>query len=236
MVTAFEVIRTWITYLQSWVELRPNTMLFLTNILLVIVTAIYASLTRHIAYANRQMVAAMQEQSKMLNRPYIVVSAFIVPSNIIIYLKIENTGKTSARSLQLKIDKSFYKFGRSEEKNNLARLNVFNQIIKDFPPGAKLVFPLAQHTIVFGDDAREELTPRLFSITAGYNYLDEVFVETTTIDLNMFFNSEHEPDPVVDRLEKIVQELEKGVRSLNSLAGSAGEINVFLQRGTNDNT
>jgi hypothetical protein len=211
-------------------------MLFLTNILLVIVTAIYVSLTRHIASANRQMVAAMQEQLKMLNRPYIVVSASIVPRSVLFYLKIENAGKTPAHNLQLKIDKSFYKFGRSEEENNLARLNVFNQIIKDFPPGAQLVFPLAQHFIVFGDDAREELTPRLFSITAGYISLDEVFAETTTIDLNMFFNSQYEPDPVVDRLEKMVQELERGARSLSSLAGSAGEINAFLQRGTRDNS
>jgi hypothetical protein len=227
-------IGTWVDQLLTWIEQKPNILLVLTNILLVLVTAVYAALTRSIARANRQMVAAMQEQSKTLNRPYIVVSAFIVPKSAMFYLKIENAGKTSARNLQLTIDKSFYRFGRAGEENNLARLNVFNQVIRDFPPGSQLVFPLAQHFVVLGEDAKEELTPRLFNITAGYCALGERVTETTNIDLNMFFNSQYEPDPVVDRLEKMVQEIEKGVGSLGSLASSAGEISALLRDETND--
>jgi hypothetical protein len=89
------------------------------------------------------MVALMAEQVASLDRPYVEVSTFLIRRNILIYLRIKNTGRTPASDLSLKIDKNFYRFGRIGDENNLARLNTFNQPVQTFAPGAELIFPLA---------------------------------------------------------------------------------------------
>jgi hypothetical protein len=85
----------------------------------------------------------MQEQTEAINRPYIAVSTFLVPRSVMIYLKIENIGKTAAHDLHLTLDRDFYQLGRSGTEDNLATFSAFTQPIKTFPPGAQLVFPLA---------------------------------------------------------------------------------------------
>jgi hypothetical protein len=173
----------------------------------VMVTAIYVVLTYRIASTNKQMVAIMQEQLATLDRPYVEVSAFLVPSSIIIYLRIKNTGKISAFNLRLRVEKDFYRYGRTRPENNLSQLNAFKRPIPTFPPGVELTFPLAQAFLIFGDNAREEITPRSFSIRAVYSYREKTISEDTIIDLNPYEETEPRRDPIVERMERIVKAL-----------------------------
>ena len=186
--------------------------------LLVVVTAVYVVLTHRIARANNQMVTAVQEQIIALDRPYIEVSTFLVPRSIIVYLRIKNTGRTSAGNLRLKIDKDFYKFGRREENNNLARFNAFNQLIQTFPPGNELIFPLAQSFVIFGENASDKITPRTFKVTATYNYRDKITDETTVIDLSPYYQTNPEPDPIIDRLAGITTSLDQLVTAVRGIS------------------
>lgn len=129
------------------------------------------------------------------------------------YLKIENIGKTAAHDLHLTLDRDFYKFGRSGTENNLAKFSAFTQPIKTFPPGAQLVFPLAQAFVVFGEEANLETTPRVFNINTTYSYLHRTVTDTTTIDLNPYLKSQPDPDPMLDKLDAIVKSLETMARA-----------------------
>jgi hypothetical protein len=193
--------------------------------LLVAITGFYAWATCRILRANEQVVSVMQEQSEAINRPYIAVSTFLVPRSVMIYLKIENIGKTAAQVLHLTLDRDFYKFGRRGEEDNLATFSAFTQPIKTFPPGAQLVFPLAQAFVVFGEGANSEATPRVFNVHATYSYLQRTVTETTTIDLNPYLKSQPEPDPMLDKLDAMV-------KSLDTMARAGQEMRVSLRNET----
>ena len=167
----------------------------------------------------------MQEQSEAINRPYIVANTFLVPRSVMIYLKIENIGKTAAQNLCLTLDRDFYEFGRSGEENNLAKFSAFTQAIKTFPPGAQLIFPLAQAFVVFGEEANSEATPRAFNVNATYSYLHKTVTETTTIDLNPYLKNQPEPDPMLDKLDTMV-------KSLEMMARAGQEMSVSLRYET----
>jgi hypothetical protein len=193
--------------------------------LLVAITGFYAWATFRILRANEQVVSVMQEQSEAINRPYIAVSTFLMPRSVMIYLKIENIGKTAAHDLHLTLDRDFYKFGRSGTENNLATFSAFTQPIKTFPPGAQLVFPLAQAFVVFDEEANSEATPRVFNINATYSYLHRTVFDTTTIDLNPYLKSQPDPDPILDRLDAMV-------KSLETMARAGQEMSVSLRNET----
>jgi hypothetical protein len=127
--------------------------------MLVIITGIYVWITFRISKTNRQAVVVMREQLIALERPYVMVSTFLRPKSVIVYLRIKNTGKSSAQNLQIKIDKDFYKYGRTTEENNLAKLYIFNHPIETLPPEAMFILPLAQSFVIFGGDAKPEITP-----------------------------------------------------------------------------
>ena len=183
----------------------------LANILvaaLVIITAYYAWATRGILKANERLVRVMQDQAEETTRPYITVSVLAPPNSIILYLRIANTGRTAAYSLRLALDRDFFRYGTKEQKDNLRTFNAFREEIQCFPPGAELIFALAQAFVIFGDEADPQRTPRVFNVTASYTHSGKKRTETTTIDLNPYFLSNMPPDPTLDELRRIREELE----------------------------
>ncbi len=181
---------------------------FLTTIL-VIITAFYAWATFRILQANDKMVSITREQSEAIYRPYISISTFLVPKSSNLYLRIGNTGKTAAIKLRLEFDRNFYKYGKSEERHNLAGLSAFQDVIDCFPPNAELIFALAQHFVIFGSNSDPNVTPPNFSIKASYSYSQRIVTEVTSIDLKPYLYSQPEPDPLLDRLEAIEKAIQK---------------------------
>lgn len=176
---------------------------YLTAIL-VFITAIYAYLTHRMAKASDASVTAMREQSEAMLRPYVTITPYVRPHTTVLYLKIENTGKTAAENLRLSMDKDFFQFGEtSQPARNLRSANAFVQTIDSLPPRAKLTFALAQGFIIFAPDADQNAVPQKFKITAEYNFGTKEFHETNHIDLRPYIGTEGERDPLVDEVEKL---------------------------------
>jgi hypothetical protein len=152
------------------------------------------------------------------------VSTFLVPRGVTVDLKIENIGKTAAHDLHLTLARDFCKFGRNGEEDNLATFSAFTQPMKTFPPGDQLVFPLAQASVVLGEEVNAEATPRGLNINATYSYLHRT-VTDTTVDLNPYLKSQPDPDPRLDKLDAMV-------KSLETMAGVGQEMSVSLRNET----
>jgi len=182
---------------------------YLTAIL-VFVTAIYAYLTQKMAKASEASVQAVRDQSEAMLRPYIGISPFVRPQTTVLYLRVENTGRTAAENVRLTMDRDFFQFGDNKRPgNNLRTKSAFSEPIDGFAPGNKLVFALAQGSVIFGDGYRPENTPHQFNITATYEFSGKPVEEVHRIDLRPYIGSEGERDPLVDELEKIRQIIEK---------------------------
>jgi hypothetical protein len=184
---------------------------YLTGIL-VFITAIYAYLTNRMARAAESSVLAVMEQSEAMLRPYVTISPWVRPHASFFYLRIANTGRTAAENLHLSIDRDFFQWGETTTPDgNLRNKTAFSQPIDSLAPGTDLLFALAQSWIVLGKDAKNEITPPQFSVTATYQYLGKKVTEVTRIDLRPYIGSEGEHDPVVEELEKIRKVLEKKI-------------------------
>jgi hypothetical protein len=151
----------------------------------------------------------MKQQVDSLIRPYITINAFLNPRHPLFYIKISNTGKTAAQNLRLEIDRPFYQYGRKNEDHNIANFSAFQEPFVSFSPGASLIFALAQGFVIFGKDAKADVTPKQFSVKATYMYAGATIVEITHIDLQPYLNSQSEPYPLIDELEKIGKAIEK---------------------------
>jgi hypothetical protein len=182
---------------------------YLTAIL-VIVTAIYSYLTYKMVKASEASVQAVREQSEAMLRPYVSVSPYVRPHTTILYLRVENTGRTGAENLRLSMDRDFFQFGEAEQPdNNLRTKPAFVDAIQSLPPGGSLVFALAQGFVIFAPGADATVVPQQFSVVATYSFAGKQVTETHRIDLRPYIGSEGERDPLVDELEKLRKVAEK---------------------------
>ncbi len=177
--------------------------------LLVVITGFYAWVTYKILRANEKIVEVARQEAENISRPYINITTFTVPESTIIYLAIENIGKTQAKDLKLSIDKDFYQFGDSNNGVNLKALNAFNNKIVSFSPNSKLQFYLAIGPQLFGEEADINVTPLVFNITAEHRFNNKIIKETTGVDLNIHLNSALVSDALVNELKLTRQEISK---------------------------
>lgn len=178
---------------------------------LVVITGFYAWVTFRIMMANERTVAVMRDQAETVSRPYITVNVFSVPNGVLFYLRIANTGRTGANNVRLSLDRDFYQYGQ-KNRPSLRDATVFQQPIDQLPPGAELIFGLAQGFVVLGAEADPSVTPPVFSISATYSFGDKTVSEKTTIDLRPYKESMDPPSAVADELKKIREQLEKIVK------------------------
>ena len=182
---------------------------YLTGIL-VFITAIYAFLTHRMAKASEASVRAVRDQSEAMLRPYVTVAPFVRPHTPFLYLRVENAGRTAAENLRLTIDRDFFQFGQSDRLGkNLRTMSAFVAPIDSLAPGNQLIFALGQGWVILGENARPDITPSQFNVTATYQFLGKRIEEINRIDLRPYIGSEGERDPVVEELERIRQAIEK---------------------------
>lgn len=184
------------------------TIEILTGIL-VLITGFYAWATYKILRANESIVEVAREEAENISRPYVNISTFTIPDNPIIFLAIENTGKTPANNLRLQVDKDFYQFGEKKKDRNLRGLEVFCNPIACFSPGSRLPFYLGIGHQLFNEESEQVVSPLTFKITAEYEYGDKKVKEETVIDLKMHLNSALAPDAIVSELKKMSESINK---------------------------
>lgn len=175
--------------------------------ILIIITGFYAWATYRILKANEKVVNVMKDQEETLRRPYIAITPYTVPGTPLIGIRIANTGKSPAQNLSLSMDKDFYKFGKKE--GNIAQFNAFREPIEMFAPGTELIFDLAQGFKIFAEDADPSIMPKLFTITASYEFFGKKVIEKNTIDLNPFLGSTLPRDSLIRELKEIREAIEK---------------------------
>ena len=182
----------------------PVQVIDVLTAILAFITGIYAWSTNRMAKAADASLQAVLTQSEAMSRPYVTVSPWIRPKALFFYLRISNTGRTAATNLRLTIDRDFYQWGSvSRSDGNLRTKTAFTQPIDSFAPGAELLFGLGQGPVLFGPDAKPDVTPVQFTVTATYEYFGKSVVEVSKIDLRPYLGTEGEPDPLIDELERI---------------------------------
>jgi len=72
-----------------------------------------------------------------------------------------------------------------------------------------MLFALGQSWVVLGEDAKPEVTPPQFSVTATYEYSGRKVTEVSRVDLRPYIGSTNKGNPIVEELERIRKVLEK---------------------------
>lgn len=124
---------------------------------LVVITAVYAWATFKILRANEGVVSAMREQTEAQLRPYVVVCAAVRTGTTLVSLEIQNTGKSPALNLRLRMDKDFFPHAERRESENIAMLPAFTETIESLAPGARMLFVLGVGGTIFSKDVDEAL-------------------------------------------------------------------------------
>lgn len=178
---------------------------------LVVITAFYAWATFEILRANKGVVEAMEAQTEAQLRPYVVAAASVRVGTTLLLLEIQNTGKSPALDLRLRMDKDFF-FNGEKGRDNIGKLPVFTQPIESLSPGARIPFILGVAHTIFAAGVDESTCPKVFSITAEYSFGGKRYTERNTIDLRPLLNSSAENDPIGDEVKKLRESLEKLLR------------------------
>jgi hypothetical protein len=182
------------------------------TVALVGLTGIYAWLTRGIQKANQAVVAAMRAEREAAMRPYVTLSTFTQPDSVLIFLRIENTGRMAARNLRLTLDRPFFLFGDHQQNFDLQKRAAFSETCESFNPGMRLVYILDSAIDLFGKDRKPEadaVTPLVFHITASYEWDGGSASETSAIDLRPYGGSSIEHDPIVKQLKDLTEKVGK---------------------------
>lgn len=178
---------------------------------LVVITAFYAWATFRILRANEGVVEAMRAQTEAQLRPYIVVSVAPRIGTTLLCLEVRNTGRSPASKLTLTVDRDFYINGERRQGNNIAELPAFTSPIESLAPDARLIFILGVGGTIFGSGSDDSLCPRVFNVSALYEYDSKSYSENSTIDLRPMLHSTVLHDPVAEELKLLRESLERAL-------------------------
>ena len=173
-----------------------------------VLTCLLVAITGFYAWVTYKMLTALQQQAEAVTRPYLTINVFSEPHSVVFYLRIANTGRTGASNVLKEMDRDFYQYGQ-KDRPSLREASAFQQPIEQLPPGAEMIFGLAQGFVVLGNEADKSVTPPVFSINATYSYGEKTVSEMTTIDLRPYKESMNPPSAIADELEKIRKQIEK---------------------------
>lgn len=176
---------------------------------LVLITGFYAWATFKILRANEAVVAAMEGQTETQLRPYVVVSVAPRIGTTLLLLDIQNTGRSPAINLRLKMDKDFFPHAERREQENISKLPAFTEPIESLAPDARMQFLLGVGGTIFAPGVDEALCPKVFSVKAWYQYAGHIYEEVNTIDLRPMLHSAAIQDPIAEEVKRLRESLEK---------------------------
>lgn len=170
-----------------------------------LVTGIYVYLTYRIMAANQRMVDTMVEQVRASLRPSIVVSVSSPPWSEILYLRIENTGRSPGAHLRLAVDKDIIMGEGDQPDLSLLRTPAFSRPIPSFAPGAYLEFFLGSAHEALADRPGH---PCEFTVSAQYSWETDAFTESTPIDLRVLAGTRIAIHPMESHFDRLVNAIE----------------------------
>jgi hypothetical protein len=176
---------------------------------LVLITGFYAWATFRILRANEAVVSAMESQTEAQLRPYVVVSVAPRIGTTLLLLEVQNTGRSPAVDLHLKMDKDFFPHAERRDTENIAKLSAFTEPIESLAPGTRLQFILGVGGTIFAAGVDDALCPKVFSVKAQYRYAGHAYDEDNTIDLRPMLHSAAMHDPIAEEVKRLRESLEK---------------------------
>jgi hypothetical protein len=185
------------------------------TLVLVAITGFYAWATLRILKANEASVAAMRDQQEAEQRPYIAVRPFIRPGTTLVCLELCNDGRSAATDVCLSMSES-YLFNGEEHGSDLAKAPAFTRPINGLSAGARHVYILgAGHQVLLRNDTR---CPMVFTVKAAYKFGARTYSEDCIIDLHPMVQATSVPDPVVDELKNVVNQLKTLQKTVANLS------------------
>jgi hypothetical protein len=176
---------------------------------LVLITGFYAWATFRILRANEAVVLAMESQTEAQLRPYVVVSVAPRIGTTLLLLEVQNTGRSPAVDLRLRMDKEFFPHAERRDSENIAKLSAFTEPIESLAPGARLQFILGVGGTIFAAGVDDALCPKVFSVKAQYRYAGHAYDEDNTIDLRPMLHSAAIHDPIAEEVKRLRESVEK---------------------------
>lgn len=175
--------------------------------MLVLITGVYAYLTNRLAKTAEQSAELMREQNDSISRPYVCLSLFKPKNDPFIFLRVENTGKTSAHNMTLRFGAEFQKVRHLKLLGMLENSYLFTKTLGSFPPNSPIMYIFGCGASLPDSDASTPQDP--ISVTATYSFGKQTVTETTWLDVNQYNSTTLDKDPVVDALNKIREEIAK---------------------------
>ena len=196
-----------------------NYALVVLTMVLVAVTAAYAYVTFRILKANEAVVTEMREERFAATRPYVVAAPYVRQGAQLLYLSIQNSGRSPAERLTLRLQPDFHQATGNEPVRNIGGFSAFNEEIESLAPGSRLIFLLGVGHVLFGTP--NDRSPLTFNVTARYSFGGRSFEEQTAVDLRPFAFSDIPHDPVAEELEKLR-------KSVDGISKAANDVGRFL--------
>lgn len=181
------------------------------NIILVVVTAVYVTLTYMILRANQRIVERADEQINALVRPYVVAS---IETNEwpAINLKVANNGKTSAFNVKIEITPPLTRGDCAEDP--IPRLIAAG--IKHLPPEKDYEEYIDTTEKMLGLPEGEEFSGIVtYSDSNGRGYRED-FKSDLYLKLNMLFSDEPEIPTELKNIRESLQSIGRDIRTLTN--------------------
>lgn len=184
----------------------PDAITILSAVL-VAITGVYVYLTYRMAKASETASKLMKEQADAITRPYVSISLVKRHNNPHIFLRIENTGQTTARDMTLNFGPEIGGVKEIEEIKKILGSYLFTKTLASFPPHSPVFFLLGFGASLSCDNKNASKTP--LSIIAKYSSGHQTFTETSWLDVNQYDGSALDTNPIVSALGHIKEEIAK---------------------------
>lgn len=183
----------------------PTGTIELLTLALVVITAIYAYFNYLMAKRNGEMVAQMKAQHESFLAP-VITFALKIKHGSMMCLLVSTRGQSSATNLRLSLDQDFHQFGKAEAESNLRNFPMFQEIMPSFAPGEQLFTFLVQgHEL-------NDLTPKIFTVLAKYEFGGKPYEQTHSINLAAYFLTSQDRNELLDEAKKISKAVEELAR------------------------
>lgn len=193
------------------------------NLLIALLTGILVFTTIAYAYFTWRIVKETQLNREADLRPYLIISTVAIGQ--MFYLIIKNTGKTAARKVSFKFDKSVENIW----KKKIDELPLFQDGIAFFPPCKEYVVVLGQSGLFLGEKRDNIKHPSTFTIFVEYLYLNKKQTcEETIINLEEYMHTTPQPNEIVKSIEKLNENLTKGLDQLTKSAEKMAKIEALV--------
>ncbi len=152
----------------------------------------------------------MHYQTEAQLRPYVVAYVSTRIGTTLLYLTIENAGKSAALDLCLSMNRSFAQNGERGGVD-ISKNPAFLEPIASLAPGGRLPFVLGVGHSIFADGT-SDLCPKLFTIKAKYRFGGKEYEEAHTIDLRPLYGTTAIQDPIADEIKTLREKIDEWMR------------------------